>query len=49
MKPTAFLINTARGGLVDKQARDRGAPDKRWRSGLELFHEEPIPPRRFRS
>jgi D-3-phosphoglycerate dehydrogenase len=44
MKPTAYLINTARAGLVDRSAlvdalRDRNIAG----AGLDVFHEEPIP------
>ena len=43
MKPTAFLINTARGGLVDTPALVR-ALEEEWIAGAALdTHEEPEP------
>jgi phosphoglycerate dehydrogenase-like enzyme len=44
MKATAFLINTARGELVDEEALAR-AVDERWIAGaaLDAFVREPLP------
>lgn len=44
MKPTACLINTSRGGLIDEQALHQAVKEGRIRGvGLDVFTTEPLP------
>jgi len=45
MKPTAFLINTARGPIIDEKVLTRALQEK-WIRGaaLDVFDQEPTPP-----
>src|SRR5436190_1928818 len=45
MKPTAFLINTARGPIVDQRALTRALQEK-WiaGAGIDVFEKEPVEP-----
>lgn len=45
MKPTAFLINVARGGVLDEDALLRAVRDRRIAgAALDVFRETPLPP-----
>lgn len=45
MKPTAYLINVARGPIVDQQALTAALRERRIRgAGLDVFEQEPVDP-----
>jgi D-3-phosphoglycerate dehydrogenase len=45
MKPTAILINTSRGELIDEQALIQALAENRiLAAGLDVFEREPVPP-----
>src|SRR5579875_2068514 len=44
MKPTAILVNIARGPIVDQRALYRALVDRKiWGAGLDVFEVEPVP------
>jgi glyoxylate reductase len=44
MKPTAALVNIARGPIVDQRALYRALVDRKlWAAGLDVFETEPVP------
>lgn len=49
MKPTAILVNTSRGPVVDEQALIRALEEKEiWGAGLDVYEKEPTIPEALR-
>ena len=48
LKPTAYLINTSRAGLIDSEALEQ-ALSQQWFAGLgvDVFDQEPLPPNHY--
>ena len=45
MKPSAFLINVARGGVLDERALVAALREKRLAgASLDVFRQQPLPP-----
>jgi glyoxylate reductase len=45
MKPSAVLVNTARGAVVDQRAlADALRKGRIWAAGIDVFEREPLPP-----
>jgi len=50
MKPTAVLINTARGAVVDEKALIKALKDRRiWGAGLDVYEFEPRVPKELKA
>eukprot|EP00812_Abedinium_dasypus_P015717 NODE_936_length_1305_cov_243.352000.p1 GENE.NODE_936_length_1305_cov_243.352000~~NODE_936_length_1305_cov_243.352000.p1 ORF type:complete len:350 (-),score=105.92 NODE_936_length_1305_cov_243.352000:172-1221(-) len=43
LRPTAVLINVARGGVIDQAAMAELLSARRFRAGLDVFQPEPVP------